>query len=129
MRRRDFKKRPQARFKSLSAMTKNEARTEAQALREGIDYHNDLYFVKHRPAISDALYDKLFRRLQELETKFHELRSPTSPTQWVGGQPRKDRLPVEHAAPMLSLHAAAGPDEVARFDKFVKRHCHTKVAH
>jgi DNA ligase (NAD+) len=112
---RDFKKNPRAKFKPLGALTDREARAEAAALREGIEYHNDLYFVKNQPEISDSLYDKLFRRLQELEKRFPRLASKTSPTQRVGGQPRKDRQPVVHAAPMLSLHAAAGEEEVARF--------------
>lgn len=129
MRRREFKTHPHAKFKALGRLTKKEAREEAEALREGIEYHNYLYFEKNQPVISDALYDKLFRRLQDLETKFPEFRSPTSPTQSVGGQPKKNRKPVEHAAPMLSLHAAAGPEEVARFDEFVKRQCNGQVIH
>jgi DNA ligase (NAD+) len=129
MRRRDFKNHPQAKFKTLNRLTKNEAREEAEALRKGIEYHNFLYFEKNQPVISDALYDKLFRRLQELEAKFPELRSLTSPTKSVGSQPKKNRKPVQHAAPMLSLHAAAGPGEVARFDEFVKRHCKGQAVH
>jgi DNA ligase (NAD+) len=129
MRRRDFKTHPEAKFKALRRLTKKEAREEAEALREGIEYHNYLYFEKNQPIISDALYDKLFRRLQQLEAKFPEFRSPTSPTQWVGGQPKKDRKPVEHAAPMLSLHAAADSDEVARFHEFVKRQCNGQAVH
>jgi DNA ligase (NAD+) len=129
MRRRDFKTHPQAKFKALGRLTKKEAREEAEALRGGIEYHNCLYFEKNQPIISDALYDKLFRRLQGLEARFPELRSPKSPTRWVGGQPKKERKPVEHAAPMLSLHAAAGPDEVARFDEFVKRQCNSEAVH
>jgi DNA ligase (NAD+) len=129
MRRRDFKTHLHAKFKALSRLTKNEAREEAEALREGIEYHNYLYFEKNRPLISDALYDKLFRRLQELEIKFPDLRTRASPTQRVGGRPRKDRKPVEHAALMLSLHAAAGPDEVARFDEFVRRHRGDNLVH
>jgi DNA ligase (NAD+) len=129
MRRRDFKNHPQAKFKALNRLTKNEARDEAEALRKGIEYHNYLYFEKNQPVISDALYDKLFRRLQELEAKFPELRSLTSPTKSVGSQLKKNRKPVKHAAPMLSLHAAAGPGEVARFDEFVKRHCKGQTVH
>ena len=43
---RDFKKKPRAKFKALGKLTKKEAREEAAALREGIEYHNNLYFVK-----------------------------------------------------------------------------------
>ena len=63
MGRRDFKIRPQAKFKKLGELTKKEAREEVESLREGIEYHDHLYYVENKPKISDALYDKLFRRL------------------------------------------------------------------
>ena len=94
----DFKKNAQTQFKALGALIKREAREEVEALCEGIEYHNYLYYVKNQPAISDALYDKLFRRLQDLEKRFPELRSGSSPTQRVGGKPTKDRKLVTHAA-------------------------------
>jgi DNA ligase (NAD+) len=121
MRRRDFKKHPVAQFRPLSRLTSKEARMEVGALREGIEYHNELYYVKNRPEISDALYDKLFRRLQALEKKFPALRSPASPTQRVGEEPRMERALVAHAAPMLSLHAAADEMEVGRFHELARR--------
>jgi len=119
---RDFKKRPTAKFKALEKLTKGEAREEAQALREGIKYHDYLYYEKNQPKISDAQYDKLFRRLQDLEQKFPEFESDDSPTRRVAGRPVTKAKPVEHAAPMLSLHSAADKEEIARFDQFVKRH-------
>jgi DNA ligase (NAD+) len=115
MRRRDFKQNPLAQFKPLSRLASKEARLEVEALRAEIEYHNELYYVKNRPEISDALYDKLFQRLQALEKKFPALRSPASPTQRVGEKPRMKRAPVAHAAPMLSLHVAADEQEVGRF--------------
>ena len=125
----DFKKHPRAKFKPLGAMTEREANAEGAALREGIEYHNDLYFVKNQPEISDALYDKLFRRLQELEKRFPRLAIETSPTQRVGRQPRKGRKAVEHAAPMLSLHAAADEDEVARFHTLAQNNSDRQPVH
>jgi DNA ligase (NAD+) len=123
IRHRDFKKHLPTKFKTLRELKKNEAREQAEALRKEIEYHNYLYFVKNKPQISDALYDRLFRRLQKLEKKFPELQTDSSPTRRVGGEPPKNRLPVEHAAPMLSLHAAADKAEVARFDAFIRNHC------
>jgi DNA ligase (NAD+) len=117
----DFKKNPKADFKPVDKLSKEEARKEIEALREGIEFHDYLYYVKNRPEISDALYDKLFHRLQELEEAFPELQSPASPTQRVGGAPVDKLKKKEHAAPMLSLNAALEEKEVKGFDEFVHR--------
>jgi DNA ligase (NAD+) len=129
MTKRDFKKHPRAKFAPVSALTERTARTEAMALREGIKYHNELYFEKNQPEISDTLYDQLFRRLQELEKWFPSLTSTTSPTQSVGGQPRKNRKTVVHAAPMLSLHVAANEEEVARFHATARNNSYHRPVH
>lgn len=117
----DFKKHPPKTFKDLDKMSKEEARKEVEALREGIDYHDYLYYVKNQPEISDALYDKLFRRLQDLEQAFPELRSDTSPTQRVGATPVSELKKVEHTVPMLSLNAALEQAEVKNFYDFIQR--------
>ncbi|MCF8084272.1 MAG: NAD-dependent DNA ligase LigA [Deltaproteobacteria bacterium] len=117
----DFKKHPPKTFKDLDKMSKEEARKEVEALREGIDYHDYLYYVKNQPEISDALYDKLFGRLQDLEQAFPELRSDTSPTQRVGATPVSELKKVEHTVPMLSLNAALEQAEVKNFYDFIQR--------
>lgn len=122
MRHRDSQNHPFTRFATLGTLTTKQAREEIKALRASIDHHNYLYFVKNQPEISDTLYDKLFRRLQQLEARFSKLRSDTSPTQRVGATREQVRQPVEHAAPMLSLHSAANEEEVARFHQFVALH-------
>ena len=71
----DFKKNPTTDFKETGKLDKEEAEKEIEALREGIEYHNYLYYVKNQPVISDATYDRLFRRLQELEEAFPQLQS------------------------------------------------------
>lgn len=116
-----FKKKPKTQFKDIGKISRKEARREIEALREGIEYHDYLYYVKNRPVISDATYDKLFRRLQELEDRFPEFQSRTSPTQKIGAQPVSELKKVKHAAPMLSLNAAMEEKEVRDFDRFVNR--------
>ncbi len=117
----DFKKGPSADFKNIRDITRQEAREEVAALREGIEYHNYLYYIKNNPVISDALYDQLLRRLQDLEQTFPELQSDTSPTRKVGAEPVSELKKVKHARPMLSLNASLDQDEVARFHDFVCR--------
>src|SRR5262245_1621623 len=88
-------------------------------LRQKLEYHNYLYYVKDSPEISDAEYDRMFRELLELETLHPELASPDSPTQRVGGEPLERFNKVEHHAPMLSLANAFNEDELRAFNRRV----------
>jgi DNA ligase (NAD+) len=117
----DFKKKPETNFKDISKISKKDAEKEIEALREGIDYHDHLYYVKNDPKISDAVYDRLFDRLQKLEEKFPEFQSDTSPTHRVGAEPVDQLKRVAHAAPMLSLNAVLKEAEAEDFDDFVQR--------
>jgi len=122
----DFKKNPSIDFKPISQLSKNDAREEIEALKEGIEYHNYLYYVKNKPEISDATYDKLLKRLQELEEAHPEFESPDSPTRRVGTEPASKLKKVSHAAPMLSLNAALEEKEVVDFVNFVQKNAEGK---
>jgi DNA ligase (NAD+) len=117
----DFKRDPRAKFKEIKKMNRKGAKEEIEALREGIEYHNYLYYVKNRPEISDSLYDKLFRRLQKLEEAFPEFQSETSPTRKVGAEPVDRLKKVEHIVPLLSLNAALSEKEAEEFDRFIRK--------
>src|SRR6266852_7272198 len=88
-------------------------------LRQKLEYHNYLYYVKDTPEIPDAEYDRLFRELLELEKEHPELASPDSPTQRVGGEPLERFNKVEHHAPMLSLANAFSEEELRAFNRRV----------
>ncbi len=81
-------------------------------LRELVRHHDHRYYVLADPEISDFEYDQLFAELRELEEKFPELQSPTSPTQRVGGEPLTGLDQVAHAVPMLSLDNSYSRDEL-----------------
>lgn len=102
-------------------LSRKRAEKEARALRETIRRHDFLYYVENRPEIGDAEYDRLFRRLRELEEAFPGIVTPDSPTQRVGAEPRDDLPTVRHAAPMLSLDSTQAPGEVRRFDERVRK--------
>ncbi len=87
-------------------MAQETAQHEMEDLRRQIEHHDYLYYVLDAPEISDAEYDRLFRRLQELEQAHPELISPESPTQKVGGQPSKSFAHRSHSLPMYSLDNA-----------------------
>jgi DNA ligase (NAD+) len=117
----DFKHHPDTDFRNVDDLSKVEACGEIHALREGINHHNRLYYVENKPEISDAVYDQLFRRLEDLEAAFPDLASENSPTQRVGAEPMEELARVEHAAPMLSLNAVFEADELASFLETVRR--------
>jgi len=92
---------------------------EIDKLREEIRHHDQLYYVMDKPQISDADYDKLFRKLEDLEGEHPELVTADSPTQRVGGAPLKAFKTVTHKVPLLSLGNAFNTEELDAFDKRV----------
>lgn len=93
---------------------------EIEKLRTELERHNRLYY-EARPEISDFDFDKMLRRLQELEAKHPELADPNSPTQRVGGGPIEEFKTVVHDPPMLSIDNAYSLDELRDWDARVKR--------
>jgi DNA ligase (NAD+) len=75
--------------------------TELESLRAEIRRHDHLYHVAGRPELTDAEYDRLVRRLKEIEAERPDLVTPDSPTQRVGGTPLTERATVRHEAPIL----------------------------
>lgn len=93
---------------------------EAAALRAQLHAHNISYYRDDAPLISDAEYDSLLRRLQQLEAAHPELRSPDSPTQRVGVAPAAAFAAARHLQPMLSLDNAFNIEELREFDRRVR---------
>src|SRR5579859_4168452 len=93
---------------------------EIDQLREELRRHEHLYYVLDQPAITDAEYDALMRRLQELEAANPELITPDSPSQRVGGKAREGFVKVPHSSPMLSLDNALNEAELHEFDRRVR---------
>lgn len=94
---------------------------EAERLRGEIEEHNRRYYVLDDPAITDAEYDALLRRLEALEAEHPELRTPDSPTQRVGAKPIEKFGTVRHRHQMLSLNNVTTPEEMAEFDARARR--------
>src|SRR5580692_923657 len=96
-----------------------DAAREVDKLREELRHHEHLYYVLDAPEISDAEFDAMMRRLQELEAQHPELATTDSPTQRVGGKPREGFVKVSHSSPMLSLDNALNEAELVAFDRRV----------
>lgn len=102
-------------------MNKEKIKEEIEKLRKEIEYHNYRYYVLADPVISDEEYDKLIKKLIELEKKYPEFQSPDSPTQKVGGGLISGFRTVSHSKPMLSLDNTYNEEEIKEFDKRVKK--------
>lgn len=105
----------------MKQMNNDQLVQEIETLRNEIRYHNKLYYVDDNPEISDAEYDRLMRRLQDLEAEYPEFVTPDSPTQRVGAAPLEKFGTVTHSIPMLSLSNAMNEDELREFDRRIKR--------
>ncbi len=106
----------------LFDMSLEDARQQWKKLAAEIRHHNTLYYQQDAPAISDAEYDKLFRKLQELEAQYPELQTPDSPTQTVGAAPLEKFAKVKHSVPMLSLNNAFTEEDVRDWDERVRNY-------
>ncbi|NCP32836.1 MAG: DNA ligase (NAD(+)) LigA, partial [Armatimonadetes bacterium CG_4_10_14_3_um_filter_66_18] len=98
-----------------------DVRDELLQLRAALERHNHLYYVLDQPEISDAEYDRLFRRLVEIERAHPDWVTPDSPSQRVGAPPLEAFTSVTHRAPMLSLANAFAAEELRAFDARLKR--------
>ena len=85
---------------------------EIKVLRDKINYHNYLYYVKDAPEISDAEFDNLFRELKELGNKYPQLITPDSPTQRVGSPVSEGFKQVIHKFQLYSLDNANSEKEL-----------------
>jgi DNA ligase (NAD+) len=83
-----------------------EAREEHRTLSEQVEDARWRYYVLDDPTLSDADFDLRMRRLEELEDRYPELRTPDSPTQKVGGAVSTEFTAVDHLEPMMSLDNA-----------------------
>jgi len=97
------------------------AKRRIEALREQIRHHNHRYYVLDDPEIPDSEYDRLLRELQQLEAAHPELVSADSPTQRVGAKPLDSFQSVRHSMPMLSLGNVFSDEELADFDRRVRK--------
>jgi len=98
----------------------HDVKEEVEWLVRDINFHNYRYYVLDSPFISDEEYDRFYRRLKELEERYHYV-LPDSPTQRVGAPPLDKFEKVRHREPMLSLDNAFTHEELGDFDKRVKR--------
>ncbi len=100
---------------------KAQTKQRIKELRAEIERHNQLYYINAAPEITDREYDQLLQTLDELEKRFPEFGSATSPTQRVGGAPLDRFDSVAHAVPMMSLSNTYSKEELVEFDRRIRK--------
>ncbi|MBW4516327.1 MAG: NAD-dependent DNA ligase LigA [Timaviella obliquedivisa GSE-PSE-MK23-08B] len=86
------------------------------------------YYVLDAPTMEDAVYDRLYQELQDLEAQYPQLVTPDSPTQRVGERPATQFNSVKHNMPLYSLENAFGAEELAQWQERWKRVAPTVAA-
>ncbi len=103
-------------------MTEAEAANELMRLARAIAHHNRRYHTEDAPEVSDAEYDALVRRNNELEAAFPQLVRNDSPNRAVGHEVSASPLSkVAHEVRMMSLDNAFSAEDVAEFAARVRR--------
>ena len=102
--------------------TEADAANELMRLARTIAHHNNRYHAEDAPEISDAEYDALVRRNNELEAAFPHLIRADSPNRLVGAAVEASPLAkVAHAVRMMSLDNAFAAEDVEEFAARVRR--------
>lgn len=105
----------------VAALTLQEAADELERLSAEIARHDAAYYREDEPEISDADYDALRRRNDEIEAAFPDLVVADSPSRRVGAAPSEKFGKVRHAVSMLSLGNAFADEDVHEFVARIRR--------
>ncbi|GAB3563542.1 NAD-dependent DNA ligase LigA [Arthrobacter alkaliphilus] len=97
---------------SETAVPTDAVREEYENLADLVRKYRYAYYQEDAPTVSDAEFDSLYRRLEELEALHPELVSNDSPTQEVGGEVSAAFAAVEHLQRMYSLEDVFSLDEL-----------------
>ncbi len=90
-------------------------KSEMKDLRDTLNEAGYRYYVLDDPTMDDYEYDRLLRRLEELEAAHPEEITPDSPTRRVGGAALESFTQVEHSVPLESLQDVFSSGEVEEF--------------
>jgi DNA ligase (NAD+) len=107
--------------KPVDALSAKEAAAELKRLAGEIAHHDQLYYAKDAPVLTDAEYDALRKRNASIEARFPALVREDSPSMRVGAAPAEKFGKVRHSVAMLSLDNAFDAEDARAFVARVQR--------
>ena len=102
-------------------MTPEAAQTRLAELRAQISEHDELYYKRAKPKITDFDYDALKRELAQLEAEWPEFTTGVSPTTQVGDDRTEGFQTYRHRERMMSLDNTYSADEMREFHERLVR--------
>ena len=106
---------------AVEDLTEKQAEAEYARLQAEIAGHDKRYYQDDAPTVSDAEYDALRRRYNEIEARFPDLRTLESLSLKVGAAPARGFAKLRHRVPMLSLDNAFSEEDVRDFVDRIRR--------
>lgn len=107
--------------KSVHDLSETDARNELSRLSKLLADANIAYHSHDNPVMSDAEFDALKRRNEQIEIAFPNLKRSDSASDQVGATPSEKFGKVPHKQPMLSLSNAFSDGDVFDFDQQVRK--------
>jgi DNA ligase (NAD+) len=108
-------------LRSIDDLSSAEAELELERVTALIRRADEAYYGNDAPFLTDADYDELRARLNDIETRFPILRRSDSPSLSVGATPSSGFGKIEHRKPMLSLDNIFLDADIDEFLKRVRR--------
>ena len=105
----------------VEQLTRSEAQADLARLAHEIKGHDERYYLKDAPTVSDADYDALRLRNAAIEKRFPDLVRPDSPSMRIGAAPSAGFAKIRHPVPMLSLDNAFDREDVEAFFARVRK--------
>ena len=106
---------------AIEDLTEDMARDELTRLADLLNMANKAYHSDDDPMMTDAEFDSLKKRNNDIELKFPEHKKPDSPTEKVGALPSETFSKIKHSKRMFSLANAFEDNDLYDFDEQVRR--------
>ena len=98
-------------------MVDQNIKKKLEKISSEIKIHNNLYYNKDNPKISDADYDNLVKDLKKLLAENPDIKIKENPLDRIGGNASDLFTKFNHPTPMLSLDNAMEIDDLINFEK------------
>ncbi len=99
----------------------NKIEAFCELLKKVINFHDRQYYVNSNSLITDYDYDRLFKRLKEIESENPNLITADSPTQRVAKGLNQEFPTVKHLVPMMSLENSYSLADLENFETQIKK--------